>query len=486
MAMLINPTAGSAATAGFPNPSYYLGAFSGSNPSASVNGQWWYRIDLNTIYQYINGHVVPVMPGGPTTIILGSVTIGGADVVIDQDVIVLPSSTLVTYGSIFFARGLKVVNGGTWLSSNPNASSTALQTNNYIIYEGAYIDGQYIIDPYNNDSISAASISYMLSSGTITINGILTVLNSYTIAQDLVGSGTLNIPSGYTLTLNNNYSLSMAIVGSGTLNIPSGYTLTLNNNYSLSMAIVGSGTLNIPSGYTLTTENAILSVSSLVGGGYIYSVTNTILNRQVMPNSITFQIFTSQTLTSTPSYNMLVAAPATVVVSASLPNYVILYSPRSILVSYLSSYPAASTSDTFSPTSWVGNVKIYGSGIAIFSVTNAISGTPNELSLNNVSISPSSNDGSAAGAGVGGGLGYTLTAVAGSATGYYILEIYGSNGWYYPYLIYIGTASYTYSLPSITIGSGTCCSTPSGYNSYARNGANSVGTITISGILYGG
>ena len=423
--MLINPPAASAATAGFPSPSYYLGAFSGSNPSASANGQWWYRIDLNTIYEYVNGQAVPVMSGGPATFIVGSETIGGANVVVDQDVIVLPSSTLVTYGSIFFARTVKVLPGAAWLSSNPNASSTAVQYNSYSIYGGLYLDGLFINAQYNSDTL-AASPSYIFEPGSASINGVLTIINptstSYVLSlTSVAGSGTLVLPSGYSVTLINSTISVGAIGGAATLVIPSGYSATLANYYSLTaVALTGSGTL--------------------VASGTIIA-----LNFSV--------------------------------------SYVVVPTESSVLVAYNSAFPAYSNSDDFTSASWP--VAVSGSGLAILSRVYSISDSPNTVSFTALSMSAGTNGSvSVEGKSVSGGIGYVLTSVAGSTTGFYILEIYAV--YYIPYGVHIGTASYTYSLPSVTLGSYSALLQSSTGYTYPRNGANSPGVITITGTLYGG
>jgi hypothetical protein len=275
----IQGTGGGAANiTGFPNPSYFLGIFSGSDPPSS-NGQWWYRIDLGRIRQNVNGSVIDVTSEN-VTVIAGSETIGGANVTVTNDVVVLPSSTLVVYGGITFLGHVTVL--GTLVSSNPNASSTAPASNTYTFYNNVlYLSGTYYISEYNNDVIQTSTNAplsltnvYASATGVITGAGSLSALSTLALLSNYIVSGvtvtgSISLATGLMLYAQNATLSAASVVGSGTLGIPSGYSVTAENTV-LGIYVAGSGTLYVPSGYSVTAENATLSVSYFNISGTLY------------------------------------------------------------------------------------------------------------------------------------------------------------------------------------------------------------------------
>ena len=177
-------------TRGFPNPNYYLGVFSGSDPTPSLDGQWWYRADANQVLQYVDGRVVSVTPLGSATVVYGSQTLGGLGVYVGHDVVVLPSSTLVTYGSVTFAGNLFVLPGAVWLSSNPAASPTSPAANFYAISGTLYLDGDYVVGEYNFDEhkISPGSFTCLYRAGSIKTYG-TDIGSALTLADAIRASG---------------------------------------------------------------------------------------------------------------------------------------------------------------------------------------------------------------------------------------------------------------------------------------------------------
>jgi len=265
------------------NPSAFLGAFSGSNPSNSTNGQWWYRVDTGQLFMNVNGTIIPIRGTGKVTVIASNTTIANTDVF--NDVIVLPGAALTVYGTVLFHGNVTVLNGATLQSSNPNASSSSTQTNNYNFLGTFYLNGTYSIAQYNVDSINAS----------VTIS---TVASEGGASPTISGAGTLSIPSGITLTLgvNTTWALS-AITGSGTLSVASGYTLTVSANATSSVAaITGSGTLSVSSGYTLTLwAGNTLSISNVSGEIRLVTLI-TLANNQSQATPTNFQQFISAAL----------------------------------------------------------------------------------------------------------------------------------------------------------------------------------------------
>jgi len=236
---------GSGGSGGGLSPTTFLGTFSGSNPSNPANGYWWYRVDLGQIWGNINGTIMPIQNTGAVTIISSNTTIANTDVY--NDIIVTNNATLTIYGNVTFHGNVIIENGSTLLSSNPNASSSAPQTNNYQFLGNFYLNGTYEIAQYNTDNI--------LNSITLT-----TINSSSGTNPTLSGLGTLNIGSN-TLTINENVTITVStIAGSGTLSVSSGYTLTQGASITLSIPTVNiAGTwanagygITIPSGATVT------------------------------------------------------------------------------------------------------------------------------------------------------------------------------------------------------------------------------------------
>ena len=207
----ISPVQGPGVLPPFPDPELYMGAYSGTDPSASINGQWWYRADLNMIYQYSNGQKVPVVNLGPAIVVNGSLTLGGENVTVLNPVIVLPGSTLVTYGNVSFFSDLHVLPGGSWVSANPNASPTSSVTNSYTFYAGnVYIDGSYSTSPNNVDVVTLFSTSntvfLCMNSLSCLIGGnvVITGMGSATISATgniLNLSNTIYVPAGSTVQI---------------------------------------------------------------------------------------------------------------------------------------------------------------------------------------------------------------------------------------------------------------------------------------------
>ncbi len=269
----------------YPNSSGFLGNYSGSNPNSS-NGQWWYRTDTGQILQNINGNIIPVTTAPNTLIISSNQTIGSISVptVVEQNIIVMPNITLTILGTITFEGTVTVLQGGTLLSSNPQASSGPVN-NYYYFLQSFYLNGTYSIASNNIDvfsysqtitTISGPSSSTITGSGTFHIpNGITATVNANVNISvgSVAGKGTLSISSGYTITVNSNSSFSIATVsGSGSLVISPSYVLTFSGSNLLPSVLTANGTLALSGNYTLATNITNGTGNIQVNGGYVLTV----------------------------------------------------------------------------------------------------------------------------------------------------------------------------------------------------------------------
>jgi hypothetical protein len=185
----------------------------------------------------VNGAIMPIQGTGAVTIISSNTTIANTDVY--NDIIVAKGATLTIYGAVTFHGNVIIENGGTLLSSNPNASSSSPATNNYRFLGNFYLNGTYEIAQYNTDNIV----------NSITIN---TITSAGGASPTISGSGTLNIPSGVTLTQGVAITISVSTVSvAGTwanagygITIPSGATVSWTTKGSLTTAST-PGTLTI-------------------------------------------------------------------------------------------------------------------------------------------------------------------------------------------------------------------------------------------------
>jgi len=342
-------------------PATYVGTFSGSNPSNTTSGQWWYRIDLGQVWMNVNGTATPVQGVGAITVVSSNTTIANTDVF--STILVLNGATLTIYGNVSFHGDVIIEGGATLQSSNPNASSTAAQTNNYYFYGRLFLNGTYTIAQYNTDNIQTnitltttnvvenTTVSPTISgAGTLNIpSGItLTVSANLTATISTIsGSGTLifssnytlNISSGYTVTFSINTTMNANVSGAGTLSVSSGYTLTLNTNYTITssgLQFTGSGTLSIGSGYTLAISTNVTWTLSISGAGTLslssgYTFTlgaNISWSMSALPtisinlNGYTFTLAANYTITSQPtnfsgSGALAVASGYTLTINAS-------------------------------------------------------------------------------------------------------------------------------------------------------------------------
>ena len=418
----VAPAQGPGVLQPFPNPNLYLGAFSNTNPSASVNGQWWYRIDTNTIYQYVNGQVVPVASLGPYVAVYSSETIGGSNVVVDSDVVVLPSATLVTYGSVAFLRDVKVLPGAAWVSSNPNASSATPAANSYTLYGTLYLLGSYSTAPYNNDTLATSGVFSLLTSATIYIGGALNMSGT------LSGTVTVTSPPGASGTLSGTVYSANGRLYLGNVNVSGSSMIGCGNN----------GYLYSLSGATIT----VLSSATLMLGcsGYGFSPYSTLVIDGLLYAGDAFFYFLQTSDTFSYSGGMLGASPPPSVTGSGLGIF--WTAPGGCCYSWNNSATFASV--TLSPNTTYASVSAPGSGSCCF--------------------------------------GLRITSFTVLSPGWYYLEVYTSNTYYqYDFMIYAGSASLSWSG---NIAKGNYNSLSTGYYAYVRSGTNSSGTIIVSGVIY--
>jgi hypothetical protein len=297
-------------------------------------------------------------------------------------------------------------------------------------------------------------------------------------------SGTLYIPSGYSLTIPNNVILGSgtvngiyALAGSGTLYVPSGYSVTIGASTTLAATgIVVSGTLYIPSSVTATLAAPSVSLGGLVLDGVLNSATPSGITTGYLGGSGTIGsgtiIVYGTSVGCSVNQNTLTVSSNTLTVNG-------------VLVTFGTFNNQSGTVDSWSTPPFT----LSGTGIAIIgSAADTYSGTPNNAS-GTFSMSPGANSSvSVVGAGVTCGLAVIPSAIAGSTAGWYYLEEYVLHTTTYCLnaYVYIGTASVTYNVPSVTLDVGGCCGGVSGYYTYLRNGAASSGTLTVVGTWYGG
>jgi len=461
------PPQGSGGSGGGLSPTTFLGTYSGSNPSSPANGYWWYRIDLGEIWANINGTIIPIQNTGSVTIISSNTTIANTDIY--NDIIVTNNATLTIYGNVIFHGNVIIENGSTLLSSNPNASSSAPQTNNYSFLGNFYLNGTYEIAQYNTDNIN----------NNLTI---ATVLASAGANPTISGLGTLNIPSTVTITLNINltYSGSPSFSGSGTLSIGSGYTLTISTNVTWTLGLAGSGTLSVGSGYTLTiSANITISIPNILGSGTL-SVSSGYTLTQGASITLSLPIINIAGTWANSGYNITIPSNVTVTVTVT------------------GSLTTASTAGTLTVDGtcyWFGAINtgnnttlpsfplsLTGSGIFVGAPSNSSSGG-SSISLSSTSISANGTSGSTTSSGIVPY--YVLSSVEGSAVGKYGIGHYNSTSNIYAtyVLIHIGTANTTFSINSSLIFASNGADN-SGKTFEAYNAQASAGTITITGTLY--
>jgi hypothetical protein len=240
----------------------------------------------------VNGTIMPVQNTGNVTIIASNTTIANSDVY--NNVVVLSGATLTIYGNVVFHGSVTVLNGATLQSSNPSASSSSTQTNNYQFLGGFYLNGTYSNAQYNVDNVNTSvALSTVTSEGganpTMAINGTLYYKG---ISVSSGGTSDPGLPS-----------FPVALAGSGI-----GIFTTTNssgggNSYSMNNQSIAAGSNNgagvsssgiIP--YTVLTSlegsaAGKYAVGSLSGGDYYpealiyigtantaYSVSFTIVN----------------------------------------------------------------------------------------------------------------------------------------------------------------------------------------------------------------
>jgi len=507
-------------------PSTYVGTFTGSNPSNTTNGQWWYRIDLGQIWMNVNGNATPVQGTGGITVIMSDTTYANTDIF--GTVLVTNNATLTIYGNVSFHGDLIIEGGTTLQSSNPNATSSATQTNNYYFYGRFFLNGTYSIAQYNTDNIQTpiniittemianTTINPTLSgSGTLSIpsNITLTISANITVLiSNISGSGTLSVSSGYTLTFNTNFTLTSSNVqfsGSGTLSIGSSYTLTISNNITWTLNLAGSGALSVGSGYTLTIDaNSTWNISTISGSGTISITSGYTLT---INNNVTWSLSTisgSGTLSVSSGYTLTQGASITI----SLPTIniagtwanagygITIPSAVTVTVTVTGSLTTSSTAGTLTVDGtcyWFGTMS-YSNSISglpsfplTFSGTGIFIGAPsgsgnggNASSLSSVALSTGS---SSTGPFTGSGIYpyYIISSLEGPAVGKYAIGIDDSTkniGNIY-ILIYIGTANTSFNINS-NLKFVSNSADISGDSMYAFNSSNSAGTITITGTLY--
>jgi hypothetical protein len=426
---------------GFLDPSLYLGTYVNQDPNTYAEGNWWYRVDLGTIYTYINGQVLPAISSSATVIDSNATY---TNTVFSEDVIILPNVTVTIYGNVTFLKNLVIL--GTLQSSNPNASSSSTENNNYYMYGIVYIQGTYSVAQYNNDNIYSQSIIY--GQGTISGAGTLNINKAES----------LYIGSGYTLTIATNLTVTCNIIGSGTLTINSGYTLTVNGNITLSIpTIFGAGTLTISSGYTLT-----------------------------QATNITFYIPTVNINGTWANAGYTITVPSGVTITFNQPGSLTTGSTAGTLTVNGTVYwyggITGTTNMSSSPSLPSFPLNINGTGIFVGSFRNGGTAT-NTFSLSSTSLSKGSYTSSSVSS-TGGIQYFSLSTISGSAVGKYGLGFYLNDG--NPYyqsmvLIYIGTANTNFTVSG---NWGSTFEIASGISLYVYNNGNSAGTITLTGTLY--
>jgi hypothetical protein len=369
----------------------------------------------------------------------------------------------------------------------------------------------YTLTLNTNYTITSSSLQFT-GSGTLAIGSgyTLTININITWTLSLSGSGTLSVPSGYTLTLGANITWSMPTFptvpinlngytftlaanytitsqpanfsGSGALSVASGYTLTILNNLTWALNLAGAGTLSVPSGYTLTVSaNATWSIANISGAGTL-SVPSGYRLTQGAAMTISIPTITVAGTWANNGYGITIPSGATV--SWKTTGSLTTASPAGTLTinGTLYYYGIALTWGSGDPGLPSFPLTLAGSGIGLFT-TNTSSNGGNTIFLNAVTLSAGTNSSNTTTSSIV----YpsaVLTSLSGSAVGKYQLEVYNSYDGYFPVaLVYIGTANNNYSVNF----TGVCSSGEShaSYNIYARNGAASAGSITVTGTFYG-
>jgi len=465
------------------NPAMYVGTYSGTNPSSPANGAWWYRVDTGQLWMNVNGTIMPIRSIGFVTVIGSNTTIANTDVY--NNIVVLSGATLTIYGNVVFHNNLTILNGGTLLSSNPSASSSSTQTNNYQFLGNFYLNGTYSIAQYNVDNINTSiTISTVTSASgsnpTISISGTLLINQNITLSVPISGSGTLSIPSGYTATIGASVTCSVSSISvSGTFtisanatisssNVSISGTLTINSNATISSSNVsGSGTLSISSGYTLTQSGTMtLSVSTVTISGTwsqsanITITTNISVSGAWAANGYGITIPSGTTISWKTTGSL--SGGGTLTINGMLYYY-------GISLSY-------STSEISVPSF---PLSLAGSGIGLFTGTGSHGGYA--YNFGSTTLSAGSNS-SFDGSGTPAYPGIYLSSVSGSAVGNYGLEVYWGNPAYDGVmLIYIGTANNTYS---VNFTGAAPVEDSYTFYVYVRNNSGSAGSLTIAGTLY--
>jgi len=439
---------GGGGSVGFPQPSYYLGVYSGSDPAASINGQWWYRIDVGRIKQYINGSIIDVMSEN-NIIIVNSDTIAGSNVTVTNDVVVLPSSTLVIYGSITFLGNVTVL--GTLLSSNPNASSSIEASNTYFFYNNVfYLSATYYTSQYNIDTINALS-------STLSISNVYSSAIGY-----ITGTGSLHIPSGYTLTVENIALGVSNLILSGTLNIPSGYTTYINNNYSFTVGtnLIFSGTINISSGYGLVLNNinSITTTINVFGSGMLIIPSASLINTSFSGISV----YLYENYTGSITWSITLNNVNTAVISNA--NNVVGICAE------------LSSASTMSLTNITGSASLILAGT---SLTQATSSVPTSIAVS-LTLPPNTNVYSGHN---GYGAAFVINSISVGGSGTQNINLYNTGASYvYRTALYIyssGAMSYTFPF-SVTVGG---CGYAASGSIYVVNDGSA--TVIINGYVLG-
>jgi len=294
-------------------------------------------------------------------------------------------------------------------------------------FNSIYIDaGQTLTIPSGVTVIVESQISGF---GQLVINGQLIVLGNVSIIGpiSISGSGVLNIIGSSTLTINAGVEISgVLITGLGTLSVPSGYTLTQTGNVSLSVLNIQVAGTWANAGYGIT-----------------------------IPSGATVNWVTTGSIT-TPS------TAGTLTVNGAL---------------YYWGSGLTTQSSNAVPTFIL---KLAGTGIFIASPSSSGGNGTVTISLSATAIAPNSGAGSVTASGKTPYI--TLSQVSGSAVGLYGLGIYDTTSNIYSIfcLIYIGTASTTYSVSYAANNN----QVDNASTTEVFNANGSAGTITLTGTAY--
>ena len=295
-------------------------------------------------------------------------------------------------------------------------------------FNSIYIDaGQTLTIPSGVIVIVEGQISGF---GQLVVNGTLIVLGSVSIVHgiSISGSGVINILYGSTLSINSNgVEISdVTITGVGTLSVPSGYTLTQTGNVTIAVIVVQVAGTWANAGYGIT-----------------------------IPSGATVNWTTTGSITTTSPAGTLTV------------NGVLYYWGAGLTTQSSNAVP------TFI-------LKLAGTGIFIASPSSSGGNGTVTISLSATAIAPNSGVGSVTASGKTPYI--TLSQVSGSAVGLYGLGIYDTTSNIYSIfcLIYIGTASTTYSVSYAANNN----QVDNASTTEVFNANGSAGTITLTGTAY--